>query len=85
MATLTPEEEIAMSELDLNRSQETSLLIAQDLWTGLAAALYKEQRSAAAAQLHKPELTVNERIRLQTRVAEATKQILDLQSRLNDV
>ena len=85
MATLTPEEEIAMSELDLNRSQENSLLIAQDLWTGLAAALYKEQRSAAAAQLHKPELTVNERMRLQTRVAEATKQILDLQSRLNDV
>jgi DNA primase len=85
MATLPPAEEIAISELDLERPQENSLLIAQDLWIGLAAALYKEQRSAAAAQLHKPDLDANERTRLQTQVAEATKQILDLQSRLNDV
>jgi DNA primase len=84
-ATLAPVEEIAISELDLDRPQENSLLVAQDLWIGLAAALYKEQRSAAAAQLHKADLTANERTRLQTRVAEATKQILDLQSRLNDV
>jgi DNA primase len=84
-ATLTPGEEIAISQLDLDRPQENSLLVAQDLWIGLAAALYKEQRSAAAAQLHKPELTASERTRLQIRVAEATKQILDLQSRLNDV
>jgi DNA primase len=84
-ATLTPGEEIAISQLDLGRPQENSLLVAQDLWIGLAAALYKEQRSAAAVQLHKPELTASERTRLQIRVAEATKQILDLQSRLNDV
>ena len=85
MATLTAAEEVAISELDLDRPQENSLLVAQDLWVGLAAALYKEQRSAAAAQLHKHDLTSSERTRLQTRVAEATKQILDLQSRLNDV
>jgi DNA primase len=85
MATLTPAQELAISELDVDRPQENSLLVAQDLWIGLAAALYKEQRSAAAAQLHKPDLTANERTRLQTRVAEATKQILDLQSRLHDV
>jgi DNA primase len=85
MATLGPAEEMAISELDLDRPQENSLLVAQDLWIGLAAALYKEQRSAAAAQLHRPDLTAIERTRLQTRVAEATKQILDLQSRLNDV
>ena len=85
MATLTPAEEIAISGLDLDRLQENTLLVAQDLWVGLAAALYKERRSAAAAQLHKPALTTSERTLLQTRVAEATKQILDLQSRLNDV
>ena len=85
MATLTPAEEIAISGLDLDRLQENTLLVAQDLWVGLAAALYKERRSAAAAQLHKPDLTASERTLLQTRVAEATKQILDLQSRLNDV
>ncbi len=85
MATLTPAEEIAISGLDLDRLQENTLLVAQDLWVGLAAALYKERRSAAAAQLHKPALTASERTLLQTRVAEATKQILDLQSRLNDV
>jgi DNA primase len=84
MATLTPAEEIAISGLDLDRLQENTLLVAQDLWVGLAAALYKEGRSAAAAQLHKPDLTASERTLLQTRVAEATKQILDLQSRLND-
>ena len=85
MATLSPAQELAISELDLDRPQENSLLVAQDLWIGHAAALYKEQRSAAAAQLHKPDLTADERTRLQTRVAEATKQILDLQSRLHDV
>lgn len=85
MAALTPTEETAVRELDLDRPQENSLLIAQDLWIGLAAAVYKEQRSAAAAQLHKPDLTASERTGLQTRVAEASKQILDLQSRLNDV
>ena len=85
MATLTPAEEIAISGLDLDRLQENTLLVAQDLWVGLAAALYKERRSAAAAQLHKPDLTASERTLLQTRVAEASKQILDLQSRLNDV
>jgi DNA primase len=84
MATLTPQEEIAISRLDLDRSQENSVLIAQDLWLGLAAAFYKNLRSVAAAQLHKPELSPDDRIRLQTRVAEASKQILDLQSRLND-
>ena len=85
MATLTPEEEIAINRLELDRPQENSLLVAQDLWIGLAAAFCKERRSAAAAQLHKPDLSTNERIRLQTEVAEATKQILDLQSRLHDV
>lgn len=84
-SALTPTEEIAVSQLDLDRPQENSLLVAQDLWIGLAAALYKEQRAAAAAQLHKPDLTASERTRLQIRVSEATKQILDLQSRLNDV
>ena len=57
MATLTPAEEMAISELDLDRPQENSLLVAQNHWIGLAAAVYKEQRSAAAAQLHKPDLT----------------------------
>jgi hypothetical protein len=71
--------------LDLDRSQENTVLIAQDLWFGLAAAFYKNVRSAAAAQLHRPDLTAGERTQLQISVAEATKQILDLQSRLNEL
>jgi hypothetical protein len=85
MATLTAAEEVAVSELDLERPQENSLLVAQDLWLGLAAAICKEQRSEAAAQLHKHDLTDSERTRLQAVVAEATKEILNLQGRLNDV
>lgn len=85
IAALTPQEEIAVNMLDLDRSQENTVLIAQDLWFGLAAAFYKNVRSAAAAQLHRPDLTAGERTHLQISVASATKQILDLQSRLNEL
>lgn len=85
LSALTPEEEITINLLDLDRPQENTALIAQDLWFGLAATFYKTLRSTAAAQLHRPDLTAAERTRLQIRVAEATKQILDLQSRLNEV
>jgi hypothetical protein len=85
ISTLTPQEEIAINLLDLDRPQENTALVAQDHWFGLAAAYYKNLRAAAAAQLHRPELSPAERTGLQTKVAEATKQILDLQSRLNEV
>jgi len=84
VSALTPQEEITVNMLDLDRSHENAALIAQNLWFGLAAAFYKNQRSAAAAQLHKPDLSPSERTRLQIRVAEASKQILDLQSCLNE-
>ena len=84
VSALTPEEEITVNTLDLDRSHEHVMLIAQNLWFGLAAAFYRNQRSVAAAQLHKPGLSPDERTQLQVRVAEASKQILDLQSRLNE-
>ena len=84
VSALTPEEEITVNTLDLDRSHEHVVLIAQNLWFGLAAAFYRNQRSVAAAQLHKPGLSPGERTQLQVRVAEASKQILDLQSRLNE-
>ena len=85
VSSLTPREEITINVLDLERPQENIVLIAQHYWFGLAAAFYKNLRSTAAAQLHKPDLSAVERTRLQIKVAEATKQILDLQSRLNEV
>ncbi len=85
LSALTPQEEISVNMLDLDRPQENTALIAQDLWFGLAATYYKNLRSTAAAQLHKPDLTAGERTRLQISVGEATKQILDLQSRLNEL
>ncbi len=85
ISTLIPQEEIAINLLDLDRPQENTALVAQDHWFGLAAAYYKNLRAAAAAQLHRPDLSPAERTGLQTKVAEATKQILDLQSRLNEV
>jgi DNA primase len=84
VSALTPEEEITVNTLDLDRSHEHVVLIAQNLWFGLAAAFYRNQRSVAAAQLHKPGLSPDDRTQLQVRVAEASKQILDLQSRLNE-
>jgi DNA primase len=84
LSALSPQEETTVNMLDLDRPQENTGLIAQDLWFGLAATYYKNLRSTAAAQLHKPDLTADERIRLQISVTEATKQILDLQSRLNE-
>ena len=84
VSALTPQQEITINMLDLDRSHEHAALIAQNLWFGLAAAFYRNQRSAAAAQLHKPGLSPSERTQLQVRVAAASKQILDLQSCLND-
>jgi hypothetical protein len=85
VSALTPREEITINMLDLDRQQENTVLIAQNLWFGLAAVFYKNLRSTAAAQLSRPDLTVRERTRLQIEVAGASKQILDLQSRLNEL
>jgi DNA primase len=83
-AGLNPAEELTLSAIDLDRPPENGLVLAQNLWFGLAAALFRNQRDAAAAQLRQTGLSAEERIRLQTRVAEASKQILDLQSRVNE-
>ncbi|HEY5814269.1 MAG TPA: toprim domain-containing protein, partial [Terrimicrobiaceae bacterium] len=84
VANLTPQEELTINMLDLNRSIDNAPLVARHNWFGLAAAFYKNRRSQDEAQLHKPNLSAIERTRLQIRVAEATKQILDLQCCLNE-
>lgn len=78
-------EELTLAGLDLDRAPENALPLAQNSWLGLAAAVFRHQRDAAAAQLRQTNLSGAERLRLQTLVGDATKQILDLQSRLNEV
>jgi DNA primase len=114
MATLLPAEEIAIRELDLDRPQENSLLVAQDHWIGLYAQHFQEQSKSANPLLANREPLRRDREEIQLRatkekleaaksrlqdmgleaterkgweevVANLTKQILDLQSRLNDV
>ncbi len=82
---LTAAEEMTLATMDLERAPENTLSLAQNLWLGLAAAVFRNQRDAAASQLRQPGLSGAERLRLQTLVGDASKQILDLQSRLNEV
>jgi DNA primase len=83
-AGLSAVEELTLSAIDLDRPPENGLILAQNLWFGLAAAVYRNQRDSAAAQLRQTGLSAEDRVRLQTLVAEASKQILDLQSRVNE-
>jgi DNA primase len=83
--SLNSSEENTLMGLDLERAPENATLLAENLWLGLAAAVYRNQRDAAAAQLRQAGLAGPERLRLQTLLIEASKQILDLQSRLNEV
>jgi len=85
LSGLPPREEITVSLLDLDRAQENALQIAQNLWFGLAATALRNERDSAAAQLRQAALSSEERNRLQSLVTEASKRILDLQSRLNEV
>jgi len=82
---LPAREEITVNMLDLDRVQENALPNAQNHWFGLAAAVFRNQRDAAAAQLRQASLSPQEQMRLQNLVTGASKQILDLQSRLNEV
>ena len=80
VSALAPREEITVNTLDLDHLPENAALIARNLWFGLAAAFYKNLRSTAELQLDRSGLSPSERTRLQIRILEATKQILDLQS-----
>jgi DNA primase, catalytic core len=83
-AGLSPAEELTLASIDLDRPPENGLVLAQNLWLGLAATHYRARRDAATAQLRQPGLDGAERVRLQTLIAEASKQILDLQTRVNE-
>ena len=85
VSSLEPREEITVNTLDLDRTQENALQIAQNLWFGLAATALRNEQDAAAAQLRQAGLSPDEQKRLQSQVTEASKRILDLQSRLNEV
>lgn len=82
---LSGPEEGALAGLDLDRTPEDPLPLARNLWLGLAAACCRNHRDAVAAQLRQPGLPAPERVRLQMEIATTSKQILDLQSRLNEV
>lgn len=84
ISNLPPAEEITITALDLDRPEPNALALTQNLWFGLAAAALREQRDAAAAQLRQAGLSAADRIHLQNRVTDTSKQILDLQSRLHD-
>lgn len=83
--SLPAAEEVTLMALDLDRAPEHAPLLAENHWLGLAATVFRNQRDAATAQLRQAGLSGAERSRLQTRLMEASKQILDLQSRLNEV
>lgn len=78
LTSLPPEEESALTALNLEYQTPQALQMAQDSWRGLAANLLKAEREAASAQLRQSGLTKDQQEVLQ-------KQILDLQSRLNDL
>lgn len=84
VSSLPPEEEITINALDLERTPEDAPAIARELWFGLAAAALRNERDAAATQLRQPGLSAAGRTSLQNRITEASKQILDLQSRVNE-
>jgi DNA primase len=85
LAGLNRSEELAINGLDLKKPLDHILAIAQNDWFGLARNHLVNQRAATESQLHQANLSGTERNRLQSLVAEISKQILDLQSRLNEV
>ncbi|MFZ4683086.1 MAG: DNA primase [Terrimicrobiaceae bacterium] len=85
VSSLSPREEITVNLLDLDRPQENALPIAQNLWFGLAATALRNERDAASVQLRQAGLSPKEQKRLQSLVTDASKRILDLQSRVNEV
>jgi len=83
-SSLTQQEELTINGLDIEKPPEHVLAIAQNAWLGLATQTVRNQRDSALSQLRQANLTGTERNRLQTLVAEISKQILDLQSRVNE-
>ncbi len=83
-ASLSRPEELAINGLDTEKTPEHLLALAQNAWVGMAGYALRNQRAAAESQIRQANLSGTERNRLQNTVTEITKQILDLQSRLND-
>lgn len=84
VSTLSRPEELAINSLDTEKPPEHVLAIAQNAWNGMAVLSLRNQSANAQSQLRQANLSGAERNRLQTIVAEISKQILDLQSRLNE-
>lgn len=70
--------------LDLDRSPEKPLPVAQNHWFGLAAIALRETRDAAILQLRQPGVSTGERQRIQELAATHSKMILDFKSRIAD-
>lgn len=83
-SSISRSEELAINGLDIGKAPEHILAITQNAWLGLATQTVRNQRDSALSQLRQANLTGTERNRLQTLVAEISKQILDLQSRVNE-
>lgn len=83
-AGLNAIEELTLSSIDLDRPPGDPLTLAKNLWFGLAAQFLRSECDATAAQLRQSGLSSADRLRLQTLLMETSKQILDLQSRVNE-
>jgi DNA primase len=77
-SSLPPPMEKALAALDLNRPPSEPLETCRSAWSGLAAAILREQRDATQAGLRQQGLPQDQRAKLQ-------KQILDLSKQLNDL
>jgi len=83
-AQLEAAEEAAINTLDLERLPENPIELVRSGWIGLASHSLVARRDETKIRMREPGLGLEEQIRLQGLIAELSKQILDLQSRLSD-
>ncbi len=83
-AQLDASEEATINILDLDRLPENPMELVCSGWVGLASHSLVAKREATKIRLREAGLGLEDQIRLQGLIAELSKQILDLQSRLSD-
>lgn len=83
-AQLDASEEATINTLDLDRLPENPMELVCSGWVGLASHSLVAKREATKIRQREPGLGLEEQIRLHGLIAELSKQILDLQSRLSD-
>jgi len=84
-ARLSPQEEITVAGLDLDRPPEDPMDIAASHYYGLARQALESRRDTLLARMRDPTLSAAERQSLVAVIPEISKQILDLQSRVREV